>query len=142
MSSAGKLPPAPALGCSTSVRSNATESHSWPLLLVPAKPGSWFSAFSVSLCLASTTMLVCCKNPACSQQLGGSPVVLAQAQHTRLAHGRQAQPNVHQGVSLVSQSSKILRTVQGAPATLRAVRDSIWYLTLFRPPSRSTLNCS
>lgn len=40
MSSAGKLPPAPALGGSTSVHHNAAESRSQPFLLVPAKPSS------------------------------------------------------------------------------------------------------
>lgn len=32
-----------------------------------------FSALFVPLRLASTATLVCCKNPACSKQLGGSP---------------------------------------------------------------------
>lgn len=36
----------------------------------------------------------------------------------------------------------MLRTVQGAPPTDRAVRESTWYFTVLRPPSRSTLNCS
>lgn len=53
-----------------------------------------------------------------------------------------AQPNVHQGVAALSQSNRMLRTVQGAPPTDRAVRESTRYFTVLRPPSRSTLNCS
>ena len=53
-----------------------------------------------------------------------------------------AQPNVHQGVAALSQSNMMLRTVQGAPPTDKAVRESTRYFTVFRPPSRSTLNCS
>lgn len=53
-----------------------------------------------------------------------------------------AQPNVHQGVAVLSQSNRMLRTVQGAPPTDRAVRESTRYFTVLRPPSRSTLNCS
>lgn len=53
-----------------------------------------------------------------------------------------AQPNVHQGVAVLSQSKRMLRTVHGAPPTDRAVRESTRYFTVLRPPSRSTLNCS
>lgn len=42
----------------------------------------------------------------------------------------------------MSQSNRMLRTVQGAPLTDRAVRESTRYFTVLRPPSRSTLNCS
>lgn len=55
---------------------------------------------------------------------------------------RPTQPNVHQGVAVLSQSNMMLRTVQGAPPTDSAVRESTRYFTVFRPPSRSTLNCS
>lgn len=137
MSSTGKPPPAPALGGSTSACSDTSESHSQPLLLLPAKSSS---QPLLLLCVSPALLIRCnpCLLPAAAWQPGS---LGTSTEHTPGTRGR-AQPNVHQGVSFVSQSSKILRTVQGAPATLRSVRDSIRYLTLFRPPSRSTLNCS
>lgn len=61
---------------------------------------------------------------------------------TSLLTVQPTQLNVHHGVAALSQSNRMLSTVQGAPPTDRAVRESTRYFTVLRPPSRSTLNCS
>lgn len=136
--SMGKTSPAPALGDSRITHSNAMESCSWPLLLIPAnsstQPFLLLWVLPAAPCWPAAKLCLAPSSSAQPWRLGMS------AAHA--GTWDTAQPNVHHGVSLMSQSNKMLRTVQGAPATLRAVRDSIRYLTLFRPPSRSTLNCS
>lgn len=94
--------------------------------------------------------LRCCKHMACCPLLqalphpiGAGPEALSRASAgTGFLTVQPTQPNVHQGVAALSQSNMMLRTVQGAPPTDRAVRESTWYFTVLRPPSRSTLNCS
>lgn len=95
-------------------------------------------------------MACCLLLQATSHPVGAGPGVRgsvpglgsSMANRHRLPSVQPTQPNVHQGVAALSQSNIMLRTVQGAPLTDRVVRESTWYFTVLRPPSRSTLNCS
>lgn len=80
MSSTGKPPPAPALGGSTSTYSDTSESHSQPLLLLPAKSSSQ------PLLLLCVSPALPCSSAAKPLPAPGSSTAATESWHQHRAH--------------------------------------------------------